>query len=68
MLVSQTTSGEGVLFYAREHYPQYNHLAVSLHNASIHVSVVFVNPESVNELFVALGSALNDDRSGRHVT
>ncbi|ELT91728.1 hypothetical protein CAPTEDRAFT_224303 [Capitella teleta] len=58
----RTTSGEGVLFYAREHYPQYNHLAVSLHNASIHVSVVFVDADSFNELFVALGSALNDDR------
>ena len=54
---------EGILFYGREQYPQYNHLAVSLHNASLHVSVVFVDQETFSELYVSVGSHLDDDRS-----
>ena len=58
----QTTSTEGVLFYGRQQYPVYSHLAVSLTNATLHVSVVFAHPVSFNELYVTLGNALDDDR------
>jgi len=58
----QTTSSEGVLFYGRQQYPVYSHLAVSLSNATLHVSVVFAQPASFNELYVTLGNALDDDR------
>ena len=62
-LFVQTSSSEGILFYAREQYPVYNHLAVSLHNATVHVSVIFVDQISYRELFVSSGTHLNDDRS-----
>lgn len=58
----QTTSTEGVLFYGRQQYPIYSHLAVSLSNATLHVSAVFANPVSFSELYVTLGNALDDDR------
>ena len=58
----QTTSTEGVLFYGRQQYPVYSHLAVSLGNASLHVSVVFAHPVSFSELYVTIGNALDDDR------
>jgi len=58
----QTTSTEGVLFYGRQQYPQYSHLAVSLSNATLHVSVVFAHPVSFSELYVTLGNSLDDDR------
>ena len=60
--VFQTSYSEGILFYCHEHSPQYNHLAVSLHNASVHVSVVFVDQASYNELFVTMGENLDDGR------
>lgn len=59
---TQTTSTEGVLFYGRQQYPVYSHLAVSLSNASLYVSVVFAHPTSFSELCVTLGSGLDDDR------
>ena len=60
--VEQTTSTEGVLFYGRQLYPGYSHLAVSLSNATLHVSVVFAHPVSFSELYVTIGNALDDDR------
>jgi len=60
--IVQTTSTEGVLFYARQQYPVYSHVALSLSNATLHVSVVFAHPVSFNELYVTLGNALDDDR------
>ena len=59
----QTSSSEGVLFYASETYPQYNHVAVSLHNGTVHVSVVFEDRETHSELYTTIGKDLNDGRS-----
>ena len=50
------------MFYGRQQYPVYSHLAVSLSNATLHVSVVFAHPVSFSELYVTLGNALDDDR------
>ncbi len=58
----KTHSEEGILFYGWSQYPQYNHLAISLHNSSLHVSVVFVDTDSYNELWTTIGGKLNDDR------
>ena len=57
----QTTSSEGILFYARELYPLYSHLAVSLRNSSLHISIIFVDQVSYSELFVSMGTHLDDD-------
>jgi len=63
LLAFQTTSPEGVLFYGRRQYPHYSHLAVSLSNATLHVSAVLArSPASSSELYVTLGNALDDDR------
>ncbi len=57
----QTRSTEGVLFYGYSQ-TEYNHLAVSLHNSSLHVSVVFIDQTNYDELWMALGANLHDDR------
>ena len=50
-----------MLFYGYSQ-SQYNHLAVSLHNSSLHVSVVFIDQTNYDELWMALGANLHDDR------
>ena len=60
----QTRAADSVLFFGCS-LTQYNHLAVSLHNASLHVSVVFVDQHNYDELWLAIGTELNDNRLGQ---
>ena len=66
-MTTKTRSNEGILFYGRQQYPSYSHVAVSLYNASLQVSIVFTHPVSFNELYVSMGHGLDDNRCVRAV-
>lgn len=63
MCFLQTTAPEGVLLYApRQRYHHSSQMALSLFNASLHLSAIFADQEVYNELLTSVGNNLDDDR------
>ena len=58
----QTVAVEGIVYYTKEEYPVYHHVAVSLKAGSLHVSVVFADKDRFNEVYTAIGTGLDDNR------
>ena len=61
--MSQTGSGDGMLFHSTQLVPLHSYLELSLHNATMHVVLTSVNQAVYSELLVYLGSRLDDGRS-----